>query len=376
MNTRIMVLFVLTGAMAAWSPSALGSQDMASVIATVKEHESLYDNLEVIRTFEYTFYQRWEASPDLLKRLLSQVRSVRQRGKFYSVEHAEGESLDRKHVSSVTTDAFDGAVTRRSFDSGAAGNIVREKIENPRLFIPHWALMQHNSADTERLSTFLSLVEQADAPIDVFWECEGDEPAEGLECLVVRADYKRRGTPGTAGHGLHQLIKVWLAKERNYIPARITLWCSLTVDGVEKFDQTRPVCLSRVLEWKEVPERGWIPIKTERVNYDEVRLYLHQEHVVVGRWVDTVDSINVNPNYPDELFTQVPFKAGAPIYEVENGAVVRSLIHPGGIDTATGRELWTRWLWGAVVTAVIVAGVWLIRVRTKDQWKPARTPRS
>jgi len=120
----------------------------------------------------------------------------------------------------------------------------------------------------------------------------GREKLQELDCTTVRIEmFDTNGKPRSR-------TDLWLAQDRNLIPIR-------KLDYSYRQSKELPCSESRVETWQEVREGVWFPRKTFIERYDSN--ILRRELIQVTSWRNDyeVESIELNPELPEDVFTRL-----------------------------------------------------------------------
>jgi hypothetical protein len=211
---------------------------------------------------------------------------------------------DRDHSFDLI-EAFDGE-TQRRLNQNVVANVSRTRKENRDRFWPHTLVLGH-----AHLYGPLSLIlrgepaikaspfaDQLKPGVSFASRIEGVEQVEGLLCRKVVLGIIRRG----AETGRFELF---LAQERNLIPVKMLQYT--------RESTTKPSATAVVREWKELRPGIWSPLKIDLTVYDSAQLREHDIQHLGWTQKYFVESIDLNPHYPREYFSNVPIPKGTKI---------------------------------------------------------------
>lgn len=359
---RIAVLLAAVWAVAGMlGPSRAAEATLEEIIEAVRQNELLYERIDFTWQCTFETFNRHLLPPSTAESKIvhgedQKLRVVYQPPYLLRQEHAMqwygGE--ERKELPFYT--AFDGEKTRLLYDR--LGNIWNGFVKNGLYITPH-NLFVHRWADIP-LSLYL---EGSPAIARSEWKVgfhgsvktfyKGVEDWKGLRCHRV---YIYHYVPGRGDSGATEL---WLAEERNYIPARAVgyaFWISRSEAGGE----------AEVSEWRELEPGIWFPWRASIQAYYVGQLRPPGEDNRQHRREITFQSVKLRPEY-DASFFRFEFPPGTFVYELEENEIRSSYqvgspadpeVQAGG--NAAGRRLW--WLgvvlMGCAVGAIVIARYW------------------
>ena len=145
---------------------------------------------------------------------------------------------------------------------------------------------------------------------DVKYSYQGTEQFDGLTLHPLSLTLFKDDEP-------QMRIDLWLAEERNFIPARAS-WYHLQLSTELAIEE------SKVLEWMELEPGIWLPKKTHLVSYNPVFMKLRNKQEV--QWTEgyTVQSASLRPNYDKSIFQNLEVPDGAAVYESIGAEITRS----------------------------------------------------
>lgn len=343
---------------------------LLSIISSVRESELLYENLDVMLEKRYVLEAKVlinKVSPTCLKQ--STTHFVAQSGKF---------RVDRTGITTNTTidkgknidriRAFDGATTRL-LEQRQVANIIDGRMADDTFVWPNMLLFQHLNC-TYPLSVLLSGSSSIAAypgvntetvyPMSVSYV--RDEALDGIKCAVVDVETLVDGSP-------HNRMQVWLARERNYLPAKVLCF-------VNRLSQVDPVNESNVNEWKEIAPGIWFPIKGKTIALNSWQPEKLKVKEVL--WTDefSVSNISLNPKYDERFFSDVPIPDGVAVYKIEQQKIKQSYVQGApkrvaniSLSTPVTRW-WLLWINLAFMAAVIIGVVYRSRLKRRSPSAP------
>ncbi len=308
-------------------PAAGAEMTLEELIQAVRENELLYANIDV--TLHDSFRDRSEHSPGKITSfdgkfhgspLVSEERSARfvaQEKYFRYEEETNSETTEGEQYTIVHRSAYDGDTTR--LRTGGIANLAKGYKPAGLPIRPHNLLLRMVGR-CERLSSFL----EGDAAIardeygymeydaERFTEYVGPDRFQGLRCQVVRSFGRDRKSGQLYNHA-----DVWLAEDRNLIPARYV--------GYEyRVSQSEPVGEGVVIEWKEIQPGIWFPMHAECKCIDQRIAILKGVRSTGWRREYVIESVSLMPKYERSFFQDVPIPPGTIVYEIEGDRITRS----------------------------------------------------
>lgn len=302
-------------AVGALPPPLLGQDELTyeKVIENLRANEALYEDLDVTCFSTYSYVSP-TPHPHAVRGYRGKTRTVLQGEKLYLDYERKGEGSDGTPYTESARYAYDGAVAR-ILEGGNVANIRDDAPADGRLFRPHRICISWPVSGT-KLSDYLT-VAQVDKRAAVWSLHRSDVDLDGLRCCVVRGEFHRGATADSPVNGR---VDVWLASDRNYLPARL--------ESYRNWDQPTllplPVSVFEITEWRESLPGRWMPASASEIAYD-VRVLAE-----TGKQVEelgtkyAVQDVKFSPAYDDAFFRDVPFPPDAVVYEVKGGEIVAS----------------------------------------------------
>ncbi len=308
----IRVLLISGLSLAFASPSSLGVADdsLAIIIANIRTHEQLYNDIELRADFNYENKLHLD-DVELTRSKSTSKHFVSSRGKHFLDWHESSVGTDGSTSDYSSLQAYDGTTTRISKPSVA--NIHHSRKDDSRISRPHTLLLEYDWIHGS-LADHLSGAVFEDEPLAV--TILPNETLGGLDCIVLRCTYSqpKDGTVKT-------IRMIWLAVDRNYIPCQ-------HVGYAARYSAEVPLEVGRVASWKEIENGIWFPISSEIQVFDEI-LAKAGEKVLSNVSILQIDSVELNPVVDDRLFSNIPFKNGVKVYEIKQGIIVDSYVEGG-----------------------------------------------
>jgi hypothetical protein len=303
-------------AVLSFAAPAHGQPTLADIIASVRQHEKSYQNIEVVMDSTYDIGDREPINKDEVVRQKVRTRFVSQ-GEWFRLEREGGSQDSGRTASMDLIRAFDGQTTRVLYQK-AVGNISRERLEDSDFIRPHVLLIRDTHLAVP-FSVYLSGHEAIRAHPSGSWNqghtlkvtYEGEEQLDGLKCHKVFVDVLLKS--GEA----HDGRRFWLAENRNYLPVKELAY-------TYRFSKDIPVGEATVKELREIKPGVWFPFKVEVTAFNKFNVQQGGPREVQWRQRHTVERVSLDPKYEREFFAKVDFPVGTAVYEVEKGKIIRS----------------------------------------------------
>ncbi|HLN29082.1 MAG TPA: hypothetical protein VK395_15140 [Gemmataceae bacterium] len=315
------------------------------IIDNVRANELLYENLDLSYDYSYgvgkpiRFGKPGEAGLAATDTVQSKTHFVSQGGLFRVDRQGELQGQNGR-ISMDRIRAFDGNTTRL-YDRKEIGNIIDSRSEDENCLRPHMLLLRFMNYYVP-LSTYLSGHKAMAAHPGVNWPgytldvtYQGIAKFESLTCHRVWITTLVNGKP-------YDRWELWLAEERNFIPARNLAYTFRTSDKEAVGEGT-------VKLWREVKPGIWFPEATTFTAWDETRM--KQDGVKETQWVERVDikKVSLHPQYDAAYFRDVTFPNGTPVYQVSQGNVLSGHVEGAPQNDAQPAKkmasLWWPLLW-------------------------------
>ncbi len=285
---------------------ANGSEtDISDIVEKVRSHEVKYRNIEfVIKMTLTSDLAVTKRSAAAIQSSTGRIRYVSQGDLFYFRRDEEAFGIDGQRVNMDLLMAYDGVDTR-ILEQGLIGKVYvgrKEPRTSPR---PHTMALQ-NCLVTSSLSDFLATKEYfkgiSHAPAII-----GEELYNGLHCLKIRDEYGR-------SHPTSVRI-MWLAIERNYIPVRCDSY-------FRAWSETLPHMTARVPDLRELAPGVWFPWRMVHTLYASEKL--PQGQAIPYQTIELkVEEAALEPHHALDFFRNVLFSRGSPLYEIQDGQIMR-----------------------------------------------------
>lgn len=275
---------------------------LADIIEKVAAEEQRYADIDVYFETDYTFAKQLHKVAkdaalrfDVAQASNKKVHFVRQADKFRmdrwgNTELQTGDTIvDRVRI-------FDGAQTR--VVEGENNHAVAGRVEDDCCLRPHMAFIKFLQYGVP-LATYMSGYKAMELYPASHWHShkldvryEGTDKVDNLKCHVVTI------TTLLEQGQTHDMWKLWLAEDRNMIPARIEGYTF-------RVSRTVPVGEGTVRGWREISHGVWFPAEIEFTAFD-------QQQMVEGggrdvQWTDVirVKKVALSPSYPDAYFSNI-----------------------------------------------------------------------
>lgn len=318
--------------------SFASEDELKGIIESVKQNESLYNNIEYIVHIKYSTGKYMFKSPDVYTSRQESIHGVLQNGKF-RVEVEEEMTLGNGTDSSYEDiQMFDGEKTRFLRDKSLGNIFTGKKI--PENHLPPHNLMLHRSTLVAPLSVLLtgSQAMQADplqkSDPDYFFEAKyiGEKEFNGLVCHLVSL------TSGRLKPEKKATVKkvFWLVESKNYLPVRIQHYSLKVSNEIVSAEGS-------IDEFKEVEPGLWFPIKGSYTVYNKPLLKSERKQVLQWRDDFEVETVLFNPDYELSFFNDLEFPDGVAVYEIENDEIVNSYSQGALADPKVAAAPANRW---------------------------------
>lgn len=312
--------------------AALAADPLAELIATVEQAESHYSRLKLELTSTYRIAEDVEVGldPDVQEHIQNETQTsiILADGQFRVQTTTRSHTLLEDGLTEATG-IFDGRVHRSYWKniSAAAATGVQQRSdsgglvsdEHPsltNLARPHMLLLEAGCPKVP-LSTYLKGQAAVLAhPNPSFFPRDtrivlrdlGAAEFAGLHCRRILIDSYVRDV-------LHNGWELWLAEERNLIPAR-------NVAYTYRDSKEVPVADSAVDEWQELRPGVWFPKKAHTDRYDSGAVRDKAEKRLSWRMDYEVRSVTLDPETAPATFTELEFPPGTKVRVIEDGVEV------------------------------------------------------
>ena len=309
-------------------PSWAEEPTLAEIVEAVRQNELLYERIDFTLRGKYRTFNRQpppppaDQGPFQSREVLAEDWTLRvvYQPPYYRIErptrHVYSET-ESKEMPAIC--AYDGEKTRFLMDQ--IGNVSVGFRIHTFFPTPHTLLMFEWMKAP--LSAYLAgddalkrLPKGRRLPNDYSVQVtyQGVEVWEGLRCHRVHVVTSSGGRPGVR-------TELWLAEDRNYIPARrvgYQYWISTEL----------PTGGGRVVEWREVQPGIWFPAHTVDDAYFVGTLNQqagHDPRTPRPNWHKDIwlESVTLNPNH-DVSFFRFDFPPGTAVHELDGGEIKRS----------------------------------------------------
>ena len=326
------------------------TNEVREIADNVRANEQLYRNIELVFRWKYDLREPdAEANRDALKHLDAGVRCVLQDGLLYFKIDGTAEGLDSKRASADTEQGFDGEYTR-VYERRWIGNIHHGRFQDGRLPRPHTLIFRMGQMAKPLSAQLLASDYDERSAMRVMYM--GEEEIGGLNCAKLRLDAwpKDAAPPPREKMDYSQL---WLATDRNYLPVK-------TVGYVPGYSADLPIQIGVAEDLREIAPGVWFPFRVKVTVFDELKLTTG-ESVVSNVYEYPFSTAELDPRYPKSLFSDVRFPKGTPVYEVQDGKIIRSWVEGerGELISAGPVKRW--WLIAFNIVAGTLAAGWLVR---------------
>lgn len=312
--------------------AALAADPLAELIATVEQAESHYSRLKLELTSTYRIAEDVEVGLD--PNFQEHLQNDTQMSIVLANAQFRVETTTRSHTLlevglTEASHLFDGRIHRSYWkhSSAAAATGVQQSTdsgglvsdEHPsltNLARPHMLLLEAGCPQVP-LSTYLKGHEAVLAhPNPSYFPGDtqivlrdlGAADFAGLHCRRILIDSYVRDV-------LYNGWELWLAEERNFIPAR-------NVAYTYRDSKDMPVADSAVDEWQELRPGIWFPKMAHTDRYDSFVVSNKGEKRLSWRTEYEVRSVTLEPETTPATFTELEFPPGTKVRVIENGVEV------------------------------------------------------
>lgn len=138
----------------------------------------------------------------------------------------------------------------------------------------------------------------------------GTETFQGLVCTTLQMEtFDSTGKPRSR-------TDLWLARDRNLIPIR-------REDFIYHVSKELPISVSLVETWQEVSPGVWFPSQAH-TDYYRARLGKRNSGQTPSKRKEyRLESIELNPQLPADIFTKLEFETGTPVTVISDGRRIK-----------------------------------------------------
>jgi hypothetical protein len=325
-----------------------------AIIDNVRQNEALYENLEVLMHEAYDIGNRKPPKSSGTWKLITardvDVRYVSQNGLFRIEVRGGNVHADGTTVSADATRLFDGQTTRL-YAQGVRGNIIAGRADDDNFVRPHMLLL-YRMKFMVPLSTYLQGHGAMARHPSESWNprlvlentYQGTADFRGLRChkVWITTSLKDAELP-------HDRWELWLAEEKNYIPARM-------LGYTFRWSKQIPISVGTVEEWREIGPGIWFPLRATVTAFAPLPLQREGRQKLQWRAAYTVQEASLDPGYDLAFFRDLEFPDGTAMYEIEDGEIVRSyrVGAPEGPGAPPASKAIWRW-WALYLNLVALA---------------------
>jgi hypothetical protein len=173
---------------------------------------------------------------------------------------------------------------------------------------------------------------------------KGLEVWNGLRCHLVHVIASAGGRDGGR-------TELWLAEERNYIPAR-------AVDYQYWKSTEEPVGWGEVREWREIAPGVWFPSRIMEEAY--WIQHAHEPGKPDLNWQKeiTLENVVLHPEYQRSFF-QFEFPQGTAVYEIDDAGEIQQSYRVGTPEAprVASQASSRAWLTAVALAAIVAVGV-------------------
>lgn len=333
------------------------------LIDNIRVNEELFEQISLKCRIEYEHLGEPYTTtlPDFRLTLHEDQRTryVRQDGKFridVESDYTSYQIDERQHYDRIRM--FDLAKTRALVDGIV--NITDGNVPDDLNLRPHMLILSDVHYPV-KLSTYLRGQVALAATPGVQWkdgvELEigslGEESVGGLTCHKLSLIHSLHGKR------IFRTI-LWLAVDRNYLPARMETY-------TYRWSTTVPIGDGEMRSFAELEPGTWFPAEAVDTCY-EGRAVSEGRQEPMWRRKFCFEDVSLHPAYPDEFFSKLEIPIGAAVHEVVDGKIVRSYREgaPGRTGSGALGISWVLWL-NILVVCVVGVAMWLRRRRHQSK---------
>jgi hypothetical protein len=287
------------------------------------------------------------------------------RRKYFARNQRHRTMGDGSQRTMIQLQAYDGTTTRLNH-YGEVGNVVKDRVREYSVKPIYFAIPNiGTSASLSKLMDYMPGSEPYLGRLGKWKEVEyqylGQEEKNNVLCEVVELvayDSSDRAQP-------YQRIKLWLATSRNYlIAASESFACGLS--------NKVPSVVGNVTSWMEVEDGVYVPSTATVTYYD-----MNEEGspLVASTRTFKLLECKLSSDKDDPRFVSVEMPAGKPVYTVDGGKIVDTMIDgkpaermPVIMDDNPswgGHNISLFWGTFCTVNAVLFALIVYLRLKTK-----------
>ena len=186
--------------------------------------------------------------------------------------------------------ANDGPDSNRS----SRGLISLDRSARQNHLRPHWILLGSLNENRKLWEVLESVWYDPRESIKVRMEYVDDEVIDGEVCHRIRRNLLDRDGNVTSQH------EMWIAPERNYMPAR-TQWVEF-----RKSDQL-PTGIHVVTSWQRLPDGHWMPREIMEASFEWLSRSGLSEGRIIHQWQRNIEvsEATLTPQVDDDLFSKL-----------------------------------------------------------------------
>lgn len=289
------------------SPTLVAGDELKELVALVQRHEASYQSLGLVISSTYrklphrvsdTEHTETQTSTAVIlsgnRFRVEQTTASKSRTKAYrssSIRTSDGEQHYQFSQTSITHNQ-----TGRVEDQPSTLVTLEAAPVLSNLARPHMLLLE-DGAPQVPLSVYLQGQEAiAQYPNPGYFPRgasiqvtdKGVGQVQGMNCRRILIDTVINGAP-------HNGWELWLAKERNMIPARIIAY-------TYRWSAILPTADKYVYAWEQLAEDTWIPAKVQITRYDSQELKLGKK-VISWRKHYSIEDPTLAPTIASDTFT-------------------------------------------------------------------------
>jgi len=293
-----------------------GELTIEEIVENIYQHEKIYLDINVSMSSVYEVEKDIDNYPYIIERN-EHINYVSQ-GEYFRFERA---GYSRKSESTYSSDrihSFDGSFSR-ILEQNSIGNINHSRLTDGKAIFPHMMLLRPTSYSSVPLSVFLSGHEAIRAhPDGVLSDGITLQVVYDGECKIMDLNcHKVVVTLFTDSNKVSSRYEIWLAESRNYLPVKRLLFNP-------RFSNDIPHAEGIVSKFHEISEGVWFPFDAKVVKYNKFTIQREGKQELLWTRRYLVESVELDPTYNRDYFTDVNFPDGTSMYEVKDGEIIKS----------------------------------------------------
>lgn len=317
--------------------SILGSIDhdrssftIDEVIQNVRLNEDLYRNLEIVEEYNYKLFDAKYFPPDALKSIVETSHCVYQDDLYYVRDKRFTKDISGVSSEGVDLVGYDGSKTVM-VNRQPIANIRDGRYDGYGYLYPHTVMFSSDWLVRVKLSDFLAgdpdlkknkLGGSLSNYVVPKSFIEKEEIIDGLLTIKIKIEERLRHDhdKDNPANTLISVMYLWLSINRNYIPVKAEKYYTM-------YGLNRPMEFGSTVEWKELNNGIWFPIKCKYDVYDGNRFTEDKTIVLCNTSIHHFTVVDLHPHRPKSFFANIPIPDGHTVYVVNNqGGILKSYV--------------------------------------------------